>query len=146
MQTPSNPRKTSSILTLLLMAAVAAVFITISMYVPGDADGQVENMEEDLIREKLVGRWEQAVKDSHLDMDLRVDGSCTYNLRNSDRLNIRGTWTLQQGRLILHIESVNGGTTFRVGEDVTLGPILKVDSRTLMLGSEEDKRIFKRQR
>jgi hypothetical protein len=95
---------------------------------------------------KMVGRWEQTIKEHVIDMDLDEDGFFRYAMRDADRLNIHGTWKLEEGRLVLHIDKVDAGSTFEVGDNVTLGPVLNVESRTLVLGTEQDKVIFRRRR
>jgi len=59
---------------------------------------------------------------------------------------LRTTWKLEEGRLILHIDKVDAGSTFREGDNVTLGPVLSVESRNLILGTEEEKITFRRRR
>ena len=75
---------------------------------------------------------------------MEEDGVARYALRDSDRLNITGTWKLDEGRLVLHIDKVNAGSTFAVGDNLTLGPLLDIESRSLVLGTEQDKVIFRR--
>jgi hypothetical protein len=142
MESGPNLPSSSPILTLVLMIVMAAMLITSAKWFLVDVPP--DNKELDSEAKKLVGRWEQRVNDRTIDMDLEEDGVCRYALRDSDRLNILGTWKLDEGRLVLHIDKVNAGSTFRVGDDVTLGPILDIESRTLALGTEQDKAIFLR--
>jgi len=128
----------------VLIIVMAAMLITSTKWLLVDIPP--EKKELDPKAKKICGRWEQAVQDRIIDMDLEEDGVCRYVLRESDRLNIHGTWKLDEGRLVLHIEKVNAGSTFRVGDDVTLGPVLNIESRTLILGTEQDKSIFRRRR
>ncbi len=128
---------------LLLALVTGALLVTASKYFLPD-EASAHDPLVDLMAQKLVGKWEQKVKDSYIDMELLSDGNCTYALREAGRLDIVGKWALKDGRLILHIEKVNAGSNFRVGEDVTLGPVISVESRLLMLGSDENKTIFRR--
>jgi|SRR5437879_3546627 len=144
MQSGPNLPSSSPILTLVLMIVMAAMLITSTKWFMVDVPPDKKVLDPEA--KKLVGRWEQSVQDRIIDMDLEEDGDCRYALRDSDRLNIHGTWKLDEGRLVLHIEKVNGGSTFQVGDDVTLGPVLNVESRTLILGTEQDKVIFHRRR
>ena len=143
METSQKPRSRPPVLTLLLAVVMGAVLVTASKYFFPD-EASAHDPLVDLMVQKLVGKWEQKVKESYIDMELLPDGSCSYALREAGRLDIVGKWALKEGRLILHIDKVNAGSNFRVGEDVTLGPVISVDSRLLMLGSEENKTIFRR--
>jgi hypothetical protein len=144
METGPNLPSSSPVLTLVLMIVMAAMLITSTKWLlvevpPEDAELSAESR-------KLVGHWEQQIKDRIIYMDLDEDRLFRYALKEADRMNISGTWKIDEGRLVLHIETVNAGSMFRVGDDMTLGPILNVESRTLILGTEEDKAIFRRRR
>ena len=143
METGPNLPSSSPILTLVLIIVMAAMLITSSKWLMVDLPDEKQMSAES---QKLVGRWEQTIKERIIDMDLDEDGYFRYALRDSDRLNLHGTWKIDEGRLVLHIDTVNAGSTFSVGDNVTLGPVLNVESRTLILGSEEEKVIFRRRR
>jgi hypothetical protein len=142
METGPNLPSSSPILSLVLMIVMAAMLITSTKWFLVDVPA--ESKELDAEAQKLVGRWEQPIQDRIIDMDLDEDGLFRYALRESDRMNISGTWKIDEGRLVLHIDKVSAGSTFAVGDNVTLGPILNVESRTLILGTEQDKVIFRR--
>ncbi|HEV8378000.1 MAG TPA: hypothetical protein VGP99_04060 [Tepidisphaeraceae bacterium] len=144
METGPNLPSSSPILTLVLMIVMAAMLITSTKWFLVEVPS--ENKELGAEAQKLVGSWEQPIQDRIIYMDLDEDGAFRYALRESDRLNISGTWKLDEGRLVLHIDKVNAGSTFMVGDNVTLGPVLNVESRTLILGTEQDKVIFRRRR
>jgi hypothetical protein len=96
---------------------------------------------------KLAGYWEQITPNGPtVNMDLASDGTARYSLRNTDLLDIEARWRVDNRRLILHIERVNEGSTFAVGDDVTLGPVLRVDSRSLTLGTDDKPIVFRRKR
>ena len=141
MENGPNLPSSSPILTLLLMIVMGAMLIASSKWFLVDVPAEKELDSES---KKLVGRWEQSIKDHIIDMDLEEDGVARYALRDSDRLNIIGTWKLDEGRLVLHIDKVNAGSTFAVGDNLTLGPLLDIESRSLVLGTEQDKVIFRR--
>lgn len=142
METGPNLPSSSPILTLVLMIVMAAMLITSTKWFLVEVPS--ENKELGAEAQKLVGSWEQPIQDRIIYMDLDEDGAFRYALRESERLNISGTWKLDEGRLVLHIDKVNAGSTFMVGDNVTLGPVLNVESRTLILGTEQDKVIFRR--
>ena len=144
MDSGPNLPSSSPILTLVLIIVMAAMLITSSKWLLVDIPP--DKKELDAQSQKIVGRWEQTVADRVIYMDLEEDGECRYALREADRLNIHGNWKIEEGRLVLHIDKVNAGTTFREGDAVTLGPVMSVESRTLILGTEEDKAIFHRRR
>ena len=139
-----NLPSSSPILTLVLIIVMAAMLITSSKWLMMDIPAEDQQMTAQA--QKMVGRWEQTIKDRIIDMDLDEDGYFRYALRESDRLNLHGTWKIDEGRLVLHIDKVNAGSTFSVGDNVTLGPVLSVEPRTLILGTEEDKVMFRRRR
>ncbi|HEV8606955.1 MAG TPA: lipocalin family protein [Tepidisphaeraceae bacterium] len=143
MNGPNLP-SSSPILSFLLIVVMGAMLITTSKWFMVDIPEDKKELDEE--SQKMVGRWEQPVQDRIIDMDLEQDGDCRYAFRDSDRLNIHGTWKVEEGRLVLHIERVNGGSTFAVGDNVTLGPVVSVDSRTMILGNDESKAIFRRRR
>ena len=144
MDSGPNLPSSSPILTLVLIIIMAAMLITSSKWLMVDIPADTKELDPE--SKKLVGRWEQTVNDRVIYMDLEEDGECRYALREADRLNIHGNWKIEEGRLVLHIDKVNAGTTFRAGDNVTLGPVMSVESRTLILGNEEDKSIFRRRR
>jgi hypothetical protein len=144
METGPNLPSSSPVLTLVLIIVMAAMLITSTKWLMVDIPDDDKEMTSEA--RKLVGRWEQTIKERIVDMDLDEDGYFRYALRESDRLNLHGTWKIEEGRLVLHIDKVNAGSTFAVGDNVTLGPVLNVESRTLILGTEEDKVIFRRRR
>ena len=144
MENGPNLPSSSPILTLVLIIVMAAMLITSTKWLTVDIPDENQQMSDEA--KKLVGRWEQTVKERTIDMDLDEDGYFRYALRDSDRLNLHGTWKIDEGRLVLHIDKVNAGSTFSAGDNVTLGPVLNIEARTLILGSEEDKAIFRRRR
>ena len=144
MESGPNLPSSSPILTLVLIIVMAAMLITSTKWLLVEVPADDKTMTAEA--QKMVGRWEQSIKDRIIDMDLDEDGYFRYALRDSDRLNLHGTWKIDEGRLVLHIDKVNAGATFSVGDNVTLGPVLNVESRTMILGTEEDKVIFRRRR
>jgi hypothetical protein len=144
METGPNLPSSSPILTLVLIIVMAAMLIASTKWLLVEIPD--ESKERTAESQKLVGRWEQSIKDHLVYMDLDEDGAFRYALKEADRLNLTGTWKIEEGRLVLHIETVHAGSLFRAGEDMTLGPVLKVESRTLVLGTEQDKVIFSRRR
>jgi hypothetical protein len=144
MESGPNLPSSSPILTLVLIVVMAAMLITSTKWLMVDIPPEDKELTAEA--QKMIGRWEQGIQGRIIDMDLEEDGVFRYALRESDRLNISGTWKLDEGRLVLHIDKVNAGSTFAVGDNVTLGPLLNVESRTLVLGTEQDKVIFRRRR
>ena len=144
MDSGPNLPSSSPVLTLVLIIVMAAMLITSTKWLLVDIPPEDKELTADA--RKLVGRWEQTIKEHIIDMDLDDDGYFRYAMRDTDRLNIHGTWKLDEGRLVLHIDKVNAGSTFAVGDDVTLGPVLTAESRSLILGTEQDKVIFRKRR
>src|SRR5882762_8947223 len=140
MESGPNLPSSSPILALVLMIVMAALAITCTKWFMMDPLPEDKALTPEA--QKLVGRWEQPVKDKFIDMILDEDGAFRYALRESDRLDLHGTWKLEEGRLILHIDKVDAGSTFRAGDNVTLGPVLSVESRNLILGTEDEKITF----
>jgi len=144
MESGPNLPSSSPILTLVLIVVMAAMLITSTKWLLVEVPAEDQALTAEA--RKLVGHWEQQIQDRIIYMDLDEDGLFRYALKEADRMNISGTWKIDEGRLVLHIEAVNAGSMFRVGDNVTLGPILNVESRTLILGTEQDKVIFRRRR
>ncbi len=144
----SSPKLPSSspILTFILIVVMGLVMITMGKWFVGAEAPAEEKRALDPMSQKLVGRWENTRADNVLDLDLDEEGNFRYTLRDSDRMNLRGKWKLQEGRLVLHIEQANGGSTYRAGENLTLGEVLQAEGRTLTLGTEENKTIFRKRR
>lgn len=144
MDSGPNLPSSSPILTLVLIIVMASLMITSSKWLLVEVPDETKELSSEA--QKMVGRWEQSLNNRIIDMDLEEDGVVRYALRESDRVNLVGKWSIEEGRLVLHIEKVNAGSTFRVGDHVTLGAVMSVESRTLILGTEEDKVIFRRRR
>lgn len=144
MDSGPNLPSSSPILTLVLIIVMASLMITSSKWLLVEVPDETKELSSEA--QKMVGRWEQSLNNRIIDMDLEEDGVVRYALRESDRVNLVGKWSIEEGRLVLHIEKVNAGSTFRAGDHVTLGAVMSVESRTLILGTEEDKVIFRRRR
>src|SRR2546430_8791193 len=102
MHTSPNLPSSSPILTFILIVVMGLVLITmskwfLSMDTPVEAKQGLDEMSQ-----KLVGRWEKVGSDHILDLDLDEEGNFRYALRDTDRLNLHGTWKLEEGRLVLH--------------------------------------------
>jgi hypothetical protein len=144
MNSGPNLPSSSPILALVLIIVMAAMLITSSKWLMVDIPADTKELDPE--SKKLIGRWEQTVGDRVIYMDLEENGECRYALREADRLNFHGNWKIEEDRLVLHIDKVNAGTTFRAGETMTLGPVTSVGSRTLTLGAGDDKTTFRRRR
>jgi len=144
METGPNLPSSSPILTLVLIIVMAAMLIASTKWLMVEIPDESKELAAE--SQKLVGRWEQSRNDRIIYMDLDEDMAFRYALREAERLNISGSWRIDEGRLVLHIQTVHAGSMFRAGEDMTLGPVLSVDSRALTLGTEQDKTIFRRRR
>jgi len=141
-----NLPSSSPILTFILIVVMGLVMITMGKWFVGVEAPAEEKRPLDALSQKMVGRWENTKADNVLELDLDEEGNFRYALRDSDRLSLRGKWKMEEGRLVLHIEQVNGGSTYREGENVTLGEVLQAEGRTLTLGTEENKTIFRKRR
>ncbi len=86
MENGPNLPSSSPILTLLLMIVMGAMLIASSKWFLVDVSAEKELNSES---KKLVGRWEQSIKDHIIDMDLEEDGVARYARQGQRRLDIR---------------------------------------------------------
>ena len=146
MQSSPNLPSSSPILTFILIVVMGLVMMTmgrwfLSMETPVEAKQPLEPLAQ-----KMVGKWEKVEPDHVFDLDLDEEGNARYALRASERLNLHGTWKLEEGRLVLHVEQINGGSMFRVGDNVTLGQVLNVEGKYMTLGNSESQSTFRKRK